>query len=447
MIGSELIIDVISDLDRDFSWYHTKKYDIIVCDYTNTTLTDLELELLENIRSTEDPIPIILFITRPTTKILTKLLELRIDVYLQNDKDPQISSRTLNSFIRSLAKKNAYYEQFLYLKTLINTLPYGIVFFDQNRRILYINDNICKIFHFSHTPDNYIGFSDQEFMMFIQKKFIDPEVTLSRIEEMLANNTFSFNTTFILVDGRVLESASIPIYVEQVYYGQLLQIAYVTTLRLAEDKLKNERLELDLFAHEMAHDLRNIFTAIQGYVTLIRNEKNSADLSERTLYTNSILDLVQRAQGFLKQSLELAEAGKIIGKKQEVNLDIMVREVAKLVIPEHITFHCDSLPKVLGDEEKVFQIYKNLLENAVVHGKPTKINVLYQRINGFTVTSISNNGVLLSDATKTNLENETSNGFGFKLVKRLVAAHGWEIKISNTTQTKFEIIIPRELIV
>jgi light-regulated signal transduction histidine kinase (bacteriophytochrome) len=50
-----------------------------------------------------------------------------------------------------------------------------------------------------------------------------------------------------------------------------------------------------------------------------------------------------------------------------------VKEVASVVIPAEINFTCvDKLPIVLGDHEKLYQVYKNLFEKAVVHGKPKK---------------------------------------------------------------------------
>ena len=97
---------------------------------------------------------------------------------------------------------------------------------------------------------------------------------------------------------------------------------------------------------------------------------------------------------------------------------------------------------MLGDREKIYQIYKNLFENAVTHGKPTEIVITYKKVDGYALINIINNGLLISDNIKNSLENGTYNGFGFRIVRKLVAAHGWNIKIFNDKLTNIEIIIP-----
>ena len=195
------------------------------------------------------------------------------------------------------------------LKALISHLPYGIFFEDENRRVIHINQQLCNLYKLSHPPKDYIGLSVQEFILILQKQFLDPGDFIFRIEEILTNKSFSFNNEFKLADGRVLESISIPIYFEKEYYGQLWQVSDITSRKINEDKLEREKSELSSFAHEMAHDLRNFFTAIEGYSVLLKDESCDSH------YVDSIIKLVQDSQMFLKQSLKLAEAGKIIDKK------------------------------------------------------------------------------------------------------------------------------------
>ena len=339
-------------------------------------------------------------------------------------------------------KKNEIQQKILLsrLKVLIDNLPYGILFEDENRRIAHINQYLCTIYNFSLPPEEFIGLAGQEFILCIQNQFMYPEDFIARIEEILMNKSFSFNNEFKLVDGRILESTSIPIYAEKVYCGQLWQVSDITNRRIIEDKLKRERSELSVFAHEMAHDLRNILAAIEGYATLLTRENYNI------LYVESIIKLIKKSQIFLQQSLRLADSGEIINKKSEVDLNTIMQQTAEIIIPKNIHFQCESLPKVLGDGEKIYQIIKNLLENAVVHGKPTNIVITYKKSTNYGIIDIINDGIIINNTIKTNLEKGESIGFGYKIVKKLITAHGWNITILNNTQTVFEISIPVQLI-
>ena len=95
----------------------------------------------------------------------------------------------------------------------------------------------------------------------------------------------------------------------------------------------------------------------------------------------------------MKRSLKLAEAGRIIEKTDDVNLNHLIKEVAQATVPEKITFMADNLPTSFScDREKVRQIFKNLLENAVIHGKPTKIEVKHNASDNGASLLIVNDG-------------------------------------------------------
>jgi PAS domain S-box-containing protein len=136
----------------------------------------------------------------------------------------------------------------------------------------------------------------------------------------------------------------------------------------AEELLKQEKEELSEFTHAMAHDLRNRLVAIEGYAALLKKGHDES-------YIEKIGSLAKNMNELLHRSVTLADAGLVIEKIDMVDLMRLVQEVAESVIPDSISFRHDFLPAVRGDRHKLAQVFQNLFENAIAHGKPRKIEV------------------------------------------------------------------------
>jgi len=228
-------------------------------------------------------------------------------------------------------------------------------------------------------------------------------------------------------------------------YLGLLKIAGNTIFVNAIDKkhsaelLIRQKEELSQFARTMAHDIRNYLTTIEGYAQIIKDVKTyDPNLLEK------IINQVHQIEDLMIHSLNLAEAGLIVESFEDVNLNDVVYNVKESTIPlSSVLLECGHLPIVIGDHEKIIQIFKNLFENAILHGKPNNINIWFENGSLF----IANDGKKISDAKrKTLFEVPTSfrrlkegPGLGLKIVKKLVEAHGWQIMLTSDTKTTFQI--------
>ncbi|MFX0173562.1 MAG: sensor histidine kinase [Candidatus Hodarchaeota archaeon] len=110
------------------------------------------------------------------------------------------------------------------------------------------------------------------------------------------------------------------------------------------------------------------------------------------------------------------------------------------------------MPKsLLCDHQKVIQIFKNLLDNAVVHGKPKKSEIKLKKLEKEKQILIINDGTKIPFEIKDKIfKREFSikkerNGFGLAIVEKLVEAHSWRIHFYSTPEsTIFYIVIPEE---
>jgi len=228
--------------------------------------------------------------------------------------------------------------------------------------------------------------------------------------------------------------------------GAILTWADVTDLIQAQTNLEYQKNELSELASVMRHDLMNYLHNIMGYAELLEL-KNQDEYSK---YSKKIRDNAVHIQKVFNRSYELAEAGKIIEKKEQVNLDEVVEDIVKMTIPDSISFSKHKLPNLSCDKEKVTQIFQNLFKNAVIHGNPSFIKVVFEDEGKYEDrVSIKNDGNLIPKDIQDKVfergftSSKEGSGLGLYITKKLCNAHHWDIYLEVTNLTIFHISIPK----
>jgi len=221
-------------------------------------------------------------------------------------------------------------------------------------------------------------------------------------------------------------------------------MADITQEKHALEMLSKQKEELSDFAHSMNHDLKNIFHNMQGFIELVEDENDLSHLIR-------LQSLIKETGELLDHSVTLADAGLTVEENLvDVDLDHLVRIIAESAIPELIHYVQDPLPVVRADEMKITQVFRNLLDNAVRHGQPSKVEVKYEERNGTFCIMIRNDGKEIPESIRSKLflkgftTSKSGHGYGLTIVKRIVEAHDWKIQFSATGMTTFELIIPKQ---
>jgi len=199
---------------------------------------------------------------------------------------------------------------------------------------------------------------------------------------------------------------------------------------------QNERL--NAFASVVSHDLRNPLNVVTGSLELAQAEVGSEHLDRAARAAGRMDDLIDRM-------LTLAREGEDIGETRTVRLGLVAERAWDAVdAPDAALRVADDLGRVDADPDRLQEAFENLFRNAVEHAGPDVSVRVGGSEAGFYVAddgpgipaetreSVFDRGYTADDGT----------GLGLAIVRRVVDAHGWEIRVAEADGggARFEVV-------
>jgi two-component system nitrogen regulation sensor histidine kinase GlnL len=205
----------------------------------------------------------------------------------------------------------------------------------------------------------------------------------------------------------------------------------------------------------LAHEIRNPLGAIRGAVQLLQRELGpESSLAE---YTTVLLTEVDRVNRIIEQLLDLARPVQV--RRVPLNLHQLFERVAILheesARERGITIvrrYDPSLPPILGDEDRLVQVFHNLVRNAIEamkHGghvllsSRVSMNPLYGRIDTGSGQRIMVEAVVADEGSgiATGLRSrifdpffttkESGMGLGLAVCHRIIEEHDGAIQVDS----------------
>lgn len=214
---------------------------------------------------------------------------------------------------------------------------------------------------------------------------------------------------------------------------------------MASDLERTERLRQNMVA-DVAHELRTPLSNLQGYLEAIRDGLKKPD-------ADTIRSLVEEAALLARlvddlQELSLAEAGELKLVCQEKDIAELIKQAAAALQTQAMAKGLslslnlpDKLPAVNIDSQRIIQVLHNLLENAVAHtAKGGSITITARLVGNWIEVSVADTGEGIPAEELPNIferfyrvdKSRTratgGSGLGLTIAKRLVEAHGGELK-------------------
>ena len=175
------------------------------------------------------------------------------------------------------------------------------------------------------------------------------------------------------------------------------------------------------FINNVSHEIKTPISSIEGFAKFLKEDNLSKE--EREEYSNIIIEESERLSNLTSKMLKLSKLHnqEIIVNKQEIMVAEQIRKAISVL--EHKWSQKDikinvSLQEImiLGDEDLIFQVWMNLIENAIKFSKQ----------NGKILEKIFERFYQIDKS-----HSEEGSGLGLAIVKRIIELSNGSIRIES----------------
>jgi len=340
------------------------------------------------------------------------------------------------------------------MTAVVNSIAEGLIVLDKNNCILHINPTAERLLGIDTKLRGLeIGTAIKDYEMYaaIEKS----QARVDRYE------THSFEVALNRGEQQIiLKMLASPFLDDE---RQLLGTVYVIE-DITEAK-KIERMKSD-FVNLVSHEFRTPLTSIRGFVQLILDGKvgSISPVQERSL--TRVLRQARRLEALINDLLDVSriESGRIEMKQEVVSLvDVATQRIEELkpqADERKITVELiepDSLPNVMGDSERIGQVFTNLIGNAIkftpegsnvtVKLRPEGTYILVQVIDTGPGIPIDKQEKIFDkfyQLSEVQTRQQGGSGLGLSIVKSIVESHGGRVWVRSQEGkgSDFRFILP-----
>lgn len=313
---------------------------------------------------------------------------------------------------------------------------------DVNRRLVEQWEEMAR------SADHIRDVPIMEYVSAVKDQMLKPDEYVSFMERAIADTEqdFSYALSRTLPQPGDYAVFSTPVRGAQgEYIGRFFSIRDVTHEK-AVDRMKSEFVSL------VSHELRTPLTSIKGYIDLLLREPGQLDVMQR-----ESLEIAQknarRLVALINDLLDLShlEEGKVALRRTMFDAQTIIKDVIQLFQTQLqsreqiLVTDFSPLPSlVVGDPERVAQIFMNLLSNAHKYTPVGgRIKVTVRQDSRQVQVSVSDNGIGMSAEEQRKLftrfyrvknhitQEAGGTGLGLAITKTLVEMHNGEIQVSS----------------
>ena len=390
--------------------------------------------------------------------------------------------QTCSSLVVALRDRNELETTNSRLSALIQNLSEGLLVEDERRTIRLVNLHLLKMFGIPGRVDDLVGQDCAAAAVGLAQLFEDPEAFLSAVDRTLNARELERATEWKMRDGRTLERAYIPIFIEGSYRGHLWKYRDVTTSKQGERILREQSEELsaanrdlaralrtkDEFLAAMSHELRTPLVSILGLSESLAEQLHGT-LNERQLsYVRTIEESGRHLLDLINDVLDIAkvDASEAPLQLAEVDLGVLCKESLRLVREvsarkkQRVSLAMTPAEiSCVADPRRLKQMLVNLLSNAVKftpeHGH-VSLDVEADEELGTLTFAVKDTGIGISaehleriflpftQVERDSPRDSQGTGLGLAITKKLAELHGGKIRVESEPDkgSKFEVGMP-----
>ncbi|MCB0194698.1 MAG: hybrid sensor histidine kinase/response regulator [Anaerolineae bacterium] len=219
------------------------------------------------------------------------------------------------------------------------------------------------------------------------------------------------------------------------------------TLQQKNSTLQQQNVELDAFAHTVAHNLQNPLSVIMGYAQFLHQNATALSMQELAIIGEASHNSAQKAIDIVENllllasirkeevSLEPLDMAKIIEQVESRLNNLILKSDATLVLPQ-------SWPTALGYGPWVEEVWTNYVSNALKYGgQPPRLEFgatfqsegsirFWVQDNGPGLTP-EEQAVLFTEFTRLRKVEIKGHGLGLSIVRRIMDKLGGQAGVES----------------
>jgi len=223
--------------------------------------------------------------------------------------------------------------------------------------------------------------------------------------------------------------------------GSTLTFTDVTEREQYRQELERQNERLDRFASLVSHDMRNPLNVAQGRFELLREDLEVDDDN-----VAAIDRALTRMETLIGEILTLARDGQQIEHWDAVRLSTIVQDCWAMVATGDAELTLDDDLTFEANPDRVKRLFENLFRNAIDHGS-TDATVTVGKLSDQPGFYVADDGPGIPPAERSDAfeagytTSEAGTGFGLAIVAEIVAAHRWDIHVTESEDggARFEI--------
>jgi PAS domain S-box-containing protein len=328
-------------------------------------------------------------------------------------------------------------------RTLIDSLPMGIIVVDHQLNIRQLNRPFCDMFDITCPLKELVGKSIQTVKPFYKHKDLFA-VGHSLVEELTIS------------DSKIIKRTYIPFYMKQELKGHLWIFEDITEQKRMERGIieaKEEAIQANLakseFLSSMSHELRTPLNGILGFSQLLELQQSLT--TQQQMYVQEIIRGGRHLLTLINEVLDLSriEAGKFIISNHTIHVKTVIKECINLIKPTAeqkmlnviIDLEACSEKNLSLDQIRLKQVLLNLLDNAIKYNiTGGEIRVACYSKGPALFIHVKDTGLGIPDDLhervfepfyRVNHSDNEGTGIGLSLVKQLVKLMGGEIGLRS----------------
>jgi PAS domain S-box-containing protein len=375
-------------------------------------------------------------------------IEVPVEVSLspiETDDGPQVLTT-----IRDMTEYRRAQEYRAQISALVEASRYALVSYTPAGVVLTWNHGAQNLYGW--TPDEMIGRN---------VSVLIPEQGLAEHADQIARiaagaGPQEYEATRHRNDGKTVEVAvsKSPIYDARGNFIAISTISYDITERMRAERELRERTqelarsnaELEQFAYVVSHDLQEPLRMIASYLQLLSKRYQGRFDKDADDFINFAAGGAMRMKQIIRDLLDYSRAGHGLRPRPVELSRALERALASLALTveeNHAVVTVDGLPRVMGDEGRLAEVFQNLISNSIKFrsAEAPRICISAVRGDGYWTISVGDNGIGIDREYKDRIfamfqrlhgrEDYPGTGIGLAICKRIVECIGGHIWVES----------------